>query len=182
VAAGLYDDRFTDLNLVRRHFNHLTATPNCDGSGEKIEKALDSPPASSNREPLQYLGGKHEAGDNQGGEELSNCQSRQERDGHREFHRHFAFNDVFESFPENGVSADQGGHDADDADVRKRLPKPKPDCSGSHGHESDADEFGRLDSMFVFFVLGVQFRFLSFWGTPPLAGFGRDGRCFVDIR
>jgi hypothetical protein len=36
--------------------------------------------------------------------------------------------------------------------------------------------------MFVFFVLGVQFRFLSFWETPPLAGFGRDGRWFVDIR
>jgi len=42
---------------------------------------------------------------------------------HREFHRHLSFNDVLEGFFENGISADQGGRDADYADVRKGLPK-----------------------------------------------------------
>ena len=105
------------------YFNCLTMAADCDGSGEKIEKTLDSPPASANRKALQNLGSKDEASDDQRGEELSNRQGRKKSDGHREFHRHLSFDDVLEGLLENRISADQRGRNADYADVRKRLPK-----------------------------------------------------------
>jgi hypothetical protein len=127
------------LNLVGRNFHYLIIAADCNGSGEKIKKTLDSPPASTNRQTLQNLGGKDEASNNQSCEELSNRQSREKSDGHREFHRHLSFNDVLESFLENGISADESSRGADNTYVRKRLPKPKPDRSRSQGHKANAD-------------------------------------------
>ena len=128
-----------------------------------------------NGEPFQDLGGQHEAGDDQGRKELPNRQSREKSDGHREFHRHLSFDDVLEGFLENGISADQGGRDADYTDVRKRLPKPKPDRRRSQGHKSNADEFSPLHSLPVFFVLSARVRFVQFWGIPLLSEMGSAG-------
>jgi hypothetical protein len=139
VTTRFYDDRVTNLNLVGRNVHYLIIAANCDDSGEKIEKTLDGPPASTNCETLQNLGGKDEASDDKSGEELCNRQSREKRDGHREFHRHLSFNDVLEGFLENGIPADQRSRDTDYADARKRLPQPKPDRSRSQGHKANAD-------------------------------------------
>src|SRR5579872_7120992 len=180
VPARLYDDRFVNLNLIGRYFNHLTVAADCNGSGEKIEKTLNGPPASANCETLQNLSGQDEASDNQSGEELSNRQSREESDGHREFHRHLSLNDILESLFENRISADQRCRDADDADVRKRLPEPKPDRSGSHGHKSNAGEFSPFHSVIVLFMLSARVRFVQFRGIPNLAEMWRGGRTFSD--
>jgi hypothetical protein len=153
-----------------------------DGSGEKIEKTLDSPTASANGETLQNLSRKDEASDDQSGEELPNRQGRKKRDGHREFHRHLSFNDVLEGFLENWISADQGSRDADYTDVRKRPPKPKPDRSRSQGHKSNADEFSPLHPVPVFFVLCTEVRFLQFRRIPLLPEFGRFRRRLFDSR
>src|SRR5579872_1889388 len=75
VPAWLYDHRFVNLNLIGRYFNHLAITADCDGSGEKIEKTLNSPSASPDCETLQNLSGQDEASDDQSSEELSNRQS-----------------------------------------------------------------------------------------------------------
>src|SRR5208283_1781575 len=46
VSTWFHDDRVTNLNLVGRYFHHLIIASHCDGSGEKIEKTLDSPSTS----------------------------------------------------------------------------------------------------------------------------------------
>ena len=94
------------MNLVGQYFKHVTIAPDCGGSRKKIEKILNCPPAPPNCQTFQDLSGKHKACDDQGSEELSNRQGSEKSDGHREFHRHLSFDDVLESFPENGISAD----------------------------------------------------------------------------
>jgi hypothetical protein len=50
------------LNFFRRYFHYLIIAADCDGSGKKIEKTLDSSSASTNGESFQHLGGKDEGG------------------------------------------------------------------------------------------------------------------------
>jgi hypothetical protein len=50
----------------------------------------------------------------------------QQSDGHREFHGHFAFDDVLKGLFENRPAADERCCHADNADVRERLPYTKP--------------------------------------------------------
>jgi hypothetical protein len=76
MPTWFYDDRVPDFDLVRRYLQYLTIAPDRGGSGKIIEKTLDGFPASPNRETLQYLSGKDEGSDDQGGEELSNRQRR----------------------------------------------------------------------------------------------------------
>jgi len=94
--------------------------------------------------------------------ELSNRQSREKRDGHREFHRHLSLNDVLEGFLENGKSADQGSRNADYADMRKRLPQSKPNRRRRQGHKSNADKLCPVHLLPVFFVLSAKTRFVQF--------------------
>jgi len=60
---------------------------------------------SSDRKPLQDLSRQHESSDDQSGEEFTDGHGGEKGDSHREFHRHFPFNDVFKRFFEYRVSA-----------------------------------------------------------------------------
>src|SRR5579862_9272740 len=61
---------------------------------QEVEHVLNRAPATTNRQPFKDFGRKHERRDDKSGEELANGQSRNECDGHRELHRHPAFDDV----------------------------------------------------------------------------------------
>jgi hypothetical protein len=47
MSTRFDDDGFTDLNLIGWDLHDLAIAADRDGSGEKIEKTLDRPPASN---------------------------------------------------------------------------------------------------------------------------------------
>src|SRR5207248_3603763 len=56
---------------------------------------------------------------------------------------------------ENGVAADQGRGDADDAEVPQRLPKAEPDRSGSQRDQNDPGQILPSKSVYMFILIVV---------------------------
>ena len=75
--------------------------------------------------------------------------------GHREFHRHLSFDDVFEGFLEDGISTNDGCDNPNYADSRERFPHSEPHCGCRQRHKRDATEFQPLEAVFLFGMLNL---------------------------
>ena len=106
--------------------------------------------AASDREAFQNLGGQHESRDHQRGKEFTNGQGGKKRDGHRQFHCHFSFDNILEGFLEDGIATDQGSRETNYTEARKWLPHAKPDRGRGQRHEPNADEFNPFEPMLMF--------------------------------
>ena len=84
---------------------------------------------------------EHEQGDDERGEIFGDCRRRDDRDRHRQFHRHPARGHVLECLFEDRPAADHKAHDPDDADVRQRLPYMKPHSDRRERHHCDSSAF-----------------------------------------
>jgi hypothetical protein len=115
----------------------------------------DRLPASPDRQPLKDFSDQHKEGDDKDSSKLSNEQSRQKSDGHGQLHRHSAFDQVFESFFEDGPAANERRHDADYTDSREWLPDAKPYSENSDTNKRYPCEVTPASSVVVVTVLAV---------------------------
>src|SRR3984957_9921749 len=88
MGTWLDDNRFPGSNLIGGDFDDAPIATGADHFRHKTKKVLIRPPSLTNRESLQYFRGNYKGCNHQSGEELPDGQSRNESDGHREFHRH----------------------------------------------------------------------------------------------
>jgi hypothetical protein len=126
VAARIHQDEIPGVQRVGGNVADLAIAANGRRLGQVGEQLPDRLPAPGHRQAFQDLRAKHEPGDDQGGEELTNEESGDERDRHRQLHRHLALEDVLRRFLEDWVAAHQRGSQSDDADAGKRLPESEP--------------------------------------------------------
>jgi hypothetical protein len=111
VTSRLNDHGLTRPNLIGRYFTNQTVAAHAYCIGQKIQQILNGPAPVPDGQVFQYPSHKHEAGNYRRGKELSDRQCRKQRDGHREFHRHFSLNNVLAGLLEDGISADEGPQD-----------------------------------------------------------------------
>src|SRR5579863_4612997 len=116
---------------------------------QEIEHILDRAPATTNRQPFKDLGRKDERCNDQSGEGLTNGQSRNEGNGHRELHRHPALNDVLDRFLEDRVTANQRGGKSNHTNPMKWLPQVEPDGGGGESNEKDTCQVQPIEAMLV---------------------------------
>ena len=121
---------FTWSNTLSLDFHEVPIPKHTCRLWQEVEHVLNRAPATTDRQPFENLGRKDERRDDQGGEELTDCQSSNKRNGHRELHRHPALDDVLERFFEDRIPTNQRGGEPNDADSMKRLPQMEPHCGG----------------------------------------------------
>lgn len=117
----------------------------CDDAGrvgEEIEQAADRPPPPADRQAFEDLGDENEEHDDERGEELPDADGGSKRDGHRQLHRHPAFQNVLQGLLENRPATYQGDENADHTHVGKRLPQSEPDGGRAQSDHPDAEEIG----------------------------------------
>jgi len=83
--------------------------------GQEIEHVQDRATAAADGESFEDLGCQDKGGDHESGKELADGQSGDEGDGHGELHGHAPLDDILPSLLKDGVTADQRGGEADDA-------------------------------------------------------------------
>ena len=155
-AAGTNEDHLSGEDRICRHFENLTVSKHAGDLRKKIQHVLNGTPPASYGQSFEDFGREHERGDYQRGKELADCQRGDECDGHRQLHRHPAFDDVLECFFEDGITADQRGHQSDHADPVKRLPQMEPD---RRRRECDEDDTENLDDFKAVFMVVVMIVF-----------------------
>src|ERR1700730_6973949 len=130
-AARSNDDDLSGENCLSVHFDNLIASENAGRLRKEVEHVLNSTSSAPHRQAFKYLGCQNERGDDECGEELADRKRRDQGDGHGEFHRHAAFEDVLERFFEDGIAANECGDQTDDTYPMKRIPKMEtaPVCS-----------------------------------------------------
>jgi len=99
--------------------------------------------------PFENLRRKNERGDDQRREEFPDGERGDKCDRHGKLHRHAALKNVLERFPEDGIPADQRGHQTDDAHAGERLPKAKPDGYCSQRHKDNAEHLQKFKAVFA---------------------------------
>src|SRR5579862_1744036 len=128
---------------------------------QEIEHILDRAPATTNRQPFKDLGRKDERCNDQSGEGLTNGQSRNEGNGHRELHRHPALNDVLDRFLEDRVTANQRSGKPNHTYPMKWLPQVEPHGGGGESNEKDTCHVQPLEAMLLVVIMIVDFGFVA---------------------
>ena len=147
------DDHFSRQNGLCVHFDDLAVSEHARGLGKKVQHVLNGAAPAADGEPFENLRCEDKRGDDQRGEELADRQRGNEGDGHGELHRHAALKNVLERLFEDGVAADQRGHQADDAYPVERLPEMKPNRRRGKRDKDDAKYLDQFKAMFMFVVL-----------------------------
>ena len=139
---AIADAQFFDRNLV-------SAVGTADGHGarQKVQQIANRPPATRNRQVLEYFGDQHEQGDDERGEELGNRGCCQDRNRHREFHRHPARGDVLDCLFEDRPAANQDAGHADETNPRERLPDAEPHSYRAHCDQADSQNLKPVDDL-----------------------------------
>ena len=114
-AAGTNDNDFAGKDGLRGHFDNLAVPQHTGRLREEVQHVLDGSPAPADGQPFQNLGRQHKRGNHQRCKELADRQRRNQRDGHRELHRHAPLEDVLERLLEDRIAANQRSRQPDHA-------------------------------------------------------------------
>ena len=98
---------------------------------------------------LQHLRDEDEEDDDDRREGLSDGECRDERNGHRQLHRHAALTKGLERLLVDGVAAHQRRSQRYRVDLEERLPREEPRDRDRHRDEPDANEVVSLDVVLV---------------------------------
>ena len=126
---------------------------------QHIKQIADRPAAAADRQPFEHFRCKHESGDDQSREKFPDCGSGEQRDGHGQFHRHPAGEEVGDRLLEDRPSARQrrregdhveaGGGSPQPQGTGQGLPQAKPTGDDGHRHEADPHQIDPPQEMLV---------------------------------
>src|SRR3989344_3378323 len=152
-----------------------------DLAWQEFQKVADRPAATTNGQPLQYLGDEDEQGDDQCREDPADGGRRADGDRHRQFHRHAARDDVLESLLEDRPAADQKADDADDADRREWLPDAEPHGGRRDRNKGNTCGFLPFEGMVVIMPVFMIVIFMMMVMIVMMRGFRNDRARFSDV-
>jgi hypothetical protein len=148
-VAGANEDNLAGEDGIGGHIEGLAGSQHACSLRQKVEHVLNGTAATAYGQPFEDFSPQNEGCDHQSCKVFPDRQRGEECDGHREFHRHAALDDVLQRLLEDGVAPNQRGHQADYADPMKRLPKMEPDCRRRQGNKDHTKNFNEFKAMFM---------------------------------
>ena len=155
ALAGPNDDGLAGGNFVRTQLTFLAATAHPHLTRQRVDQVLDRAPPAANRVAFDQLGEEHEKRDDQRGQKLPDAKRGDERERHRQLHRHAPLAQVLPRLGENRESADERGGKRQPV---ARHPVPPPARQTRHDdqrHQPETDVFGRPAFMMIM-LLGAR--------------------------
>src|SRR5207249_10165012 len=113
----------------------FAATPHSQLPRQGVDQGSDRTPPTTNRVTFDHLGEEHEKRDDERGEKLPDAKRGDERNGHRQLHRHAPLAQILPRLFENGESTDKRGRKSE-AIARQPVPPP----SGQAGHDDETHQ------------------------------------------
>ena len=113
--------------------------------GKRSSRSLMARRAPADRQVLEHLGDQHEEDDDERRERLADRERRDERDRHRQLHRHPPLPERLEGLLEDRVAADERRREGHRVDLQERLPRQEPGYRDRNGDKPDADEIASVD-------------------------------------
>src|SRR5712692_2444528 len=130
-GTGPHDDDIAHPHFRSAHFLCAASTANDNLLWEQVQQIFDCAPAPAHGQSLEHFGNQHEKRDDQRCKELSDCQRREQRDGHGKFHGHPDLKDVLDGLFEDRIAPNESCEQTYNAQPRKGFPDPEP--HGSRG-------------------------------------------------
>src|SRR5882762_5314998 len=146
--------RLDENNVTHQHLLNPQLSPSsalihrCSGR-QQIDQVANRVPPAAHGEPLEDFRHEHEQSDHQCRENFPDRQRRQNRDGHREFHRHLPFENILNRFAEYRVSANDGANYAGKDKMKTRVYSPKPKYARCDRHKADSNGLAPIQTMLV---------------------------------
>jgi len=114
---------------------------------QQVNQVTNCRSAPAHCQALEHFGNQNEERDNQRGEHFADSQGGQNRDGHGEFHRHSALDNIFNCFVKYGIAANEGTSDAGKHERETQVRTYQPRRSRGHADENDSSDFQPVRAM-----------------------------------
>ena len=170
------DDDVAQREIARGDVGHAVLPADRHGAWQQVEEILDGTPSAVHRHVLQHLGDEHEENDDDRRERLADGECRDERNRHRQLHRHPPLSKGCDRFLVDRVTANHRRGERDRIDAKERLPREEPRHGHGKRYEPDANEITSVDVVLVLLPVTVRGgRCDSRGGDGCRAGHGVNG-------
>ena len=147
-------------DIPERNADAGSVPPNRRGGRQKIQQVADGATTAADSQPFEHLGKENERRNHQRREELADGQRRQQRDRHRQLHRHPALADILPRLVEDRPAPDQRSEESQHAQARERYPDSEPHGGSDERSAADAHQFLPFDAA-VLDLARLRFRFVG---------------------
>ena len=151
--TGPNDDRLAGDNVACTQLAFLAVASHPHLARQGVDQVLDRPSPTANGIAFDELGKEHKKRDHQRGQKLPNTKRCEERDRHRQFHRHAALAQVLPRLFENGESADKRGRKCKPVARHEMAPPSRKAGDDDQRHQPETYVFRA--ARFVMTLLGV---------------------------
>src|SRR6267378_3389409 len=148
-ASRLDENNVTHQHLLNPDLSPSSALIHRCSRRQQIDQVANLVPPAAHGEPLEDFRHEHEQSDHQCRENFPDRQRRQNRDGHREFHRHSPFENILNRFAEYRVSANDGANYACKDKRKTRVYSQKPKYARCDRHKADSNGLAPIQTMLV---------------------------------
>jgi hypothetical protein len=155
TAAGSNQDGIADTQLFGGNGADRAGASDGYFTRQEFEEIADCLASTAHGQALEDFGHQHEQGDEESREELADGGSRNDGYCHREFHRHSPLKDVLKRFVEDGPTAHEDAHNADQAHSREWFPKLEPYRHSGKRNERNPGSFGPVKAMVMIMAVLV---------------------------